>query len=211
MGPEREGTWRSSGVGDGRAIGCLEVSPRGIFDPSRGRGCPFSPILYGLSVWLSGGHGILVSEEKKPQTFMCRSRISTSPNHFSEPPRSSPPHYRTESDRTRWIRTGSPVRVPPRRPPRASPRASAPRARPSPSLALVSRDSSRARAAPRQRLAPSPAIRDLTSRPPITCPTVVLTKKKPTGGMNGVPKSAEAVRALPRTLAKFLVSLFRVR
>lgn len=36
MGPEREGTWRSSGVGDGRAIGCLEVSPRGIFDSSRG-------------------------------------------------------------------------------------------------------------------------------------------------------------------------------
>ena len=39
---------------------------------------------------------------------------------------------------------------------------------------------------------------DLTS---VSLPSrlaVVLTKKKPTGGMNGVPKSADAVRLVPR-------------
>lgn len=79
--------------------------------------------------------------------------------HFSEPPGSSPPHHLIESDRTRWIRTGSPVRVPPRWPSRASPRASAPRARPSPSLALVSRDRKTTRAATRPRGASPPPPR----------------------------------------------------
>ena len=31
------------------------------------------------------------------------------------------------------------------------------------------------------------------------CIAVVLTKKKPTGGMNGVPKSADAVRLTPHS------------
>ena len=63
---------------------------------------------------------------------------------------------------------------------------------------------------PPDRGVPRPLLRDpdLTSRPPIPRPTVVLTKKKPTGGMNGVPKSADAVRALPRTSRSFSSPFF---
>jgi len=90
VGPEREGTWRSSGVGDGRAIGCLEVSPRGIFDSSRGADVLFR--LFCMGFQSVAGDGILVSEENH-ETFMCRSHLVSQPFfRASAELATSPPH-----------------------------------------------------------------------------------------------------------------------
>ena len=52
---------------------------------------------------------------------------------------------------------------------------------------------------PRADASTPPEDPDLTSVRFLFCIAVVLTKKKPTGGMNGVPKSADAVRLTPHS------------
>ena len=213
MGPEREGTWRSSGVGDGRAIGCLEVSPRGIFDSSRGADVLFRLFCMGFQSGCLAGAEFSSSAKKKNHRRSCVALASRRLPTIFQSLRGAR-HLTTAPKATEQDGSGLEARyvcLPAGR--RGRPRAPLLLERGRLRLSPSCHETARRLGLPPDRGVPRPLLRDpdLTSRPPIPRPTVVLTKKKPTGGMNGVPKSAEAVRALPRTLAKFLVSLFRVR